>query len=315
MGLLKVLPPPPAGKTGWPWTKESSTSPYENDSSRGWPKISIVTPSFNQGEFIEETIRSVLLQNYPNIEYVVIDGGSDDNSIDIINKYKPWLSSFVSEEDRGQSHAINKGFKKCTGEILNWLCSDDILLPRALEKISSEIELEKPAWLVGGALRLDERSRKATKAPIPKSIDIETFLFWRSRGIAQPSIYWNRKIFGTNGMVREDLSYCMDVDLWFKFYKTKKPLILGDYLSSRRIHDAAKTTPYSGSYDKFTRELVIWMLENLYCAEERGLREEVICGIVVMQKELGILKRLKNHIVLGKLIALWKNIINSNLLT
>jgi cellulose synthase/poly-beta-1,6-N-acetylglucosamine synthase-like glycosyltransferase len=122
---LNELTSPPADKTGWPWTEESPLLPDKMEGDCDWPKISIVTPSYNQGRFIEETIRSVLLQGYPNLEYIIIDGGSTDNSVEIINKYEPWLTYWVSEPDRGQSHGINKGFEKATCEVFGWLNSDD----------------------------------------------------------------------------------------------------------------------------------------------------------------------------------------------
>ena len=100
------------------------------------PKISIVTPTYNQGRFIEQTICSVLDQGYPNLEYIIIDGGSRDNTVDIIKKYEHRLSYWVSEMDSGQTHAINKGFAKCTGEIFNWINSDDYYAPDALQKIA-----------------------------------------------------------------------------------------------------------------------------------------------------------------------------------
>src|SRR5881392_2746444 len=122
---LVDLPAPPRGKTGWPWTAEAPSLPPLLPNCISWPRISIVTPSFNQGQYIEETIRSVLLQGYPNLEYVIIDGGGTDNTGEIIKKYEPWITYWESEKDRGQSHALNKGFKKATGDILAWLCSDD----------------------------------------------------------------------------------------------------------------------------------------------------------------------------------------------
>ena len=108
---LSELPSPPPGKTGWPWTEESRRLSSQTPDGRPWPRISVVTPSFNQGKFIEETIRSVLLQGYPNLEYFVFDGGSTDNSVEIIKKYSPWLTYWVSERDNGQSDAINRGLK------------------------------------------------------------------------------------------------------------------------------------------------------------------------------------------------------------
>ncbi len=312
MSLLKEIPPSPRCKKGWPWTEESPAIPPLMPNRKSWPIISIVTPSFNQGEFIEETIRSVLLQNYPNLEYVIIDGGSTDNTVEIIKKYESWLTYWVSEEDRGQSHGINKGFEHCTGDIYNWFCSDDILLPNALNRISAMMTLDNPCWIVGGAFRHDEHSKKITKSEIPKSVDAHTFLFWRSRGIAQPSIFWNKKLQDIMQKVREDLHYCMDIDLWFSFYKITTPKVLEEYLSCRRIHMTAKTTPYSGTYDKFNRELANWMLDNLYHAQDDQIKSEVINGIILMQNQLNALKRIKKHIVFGKLLTLWKTMINRN---
>ena len=129
---LAELPTPPAGKTGWPWTVETPPLPPARPDGSPWPRISIVTPSYNQGQFIEETIRSILLQGYPDLEYIIIDGGSTDQSVEIIKKYEPWLTYWVSEKDRGQAHAINKGFARVSGEIGGYLNSDDFYLPNAL---------------------------------------------------------------------------------------------------------------------------------------------------------------------------------------
>src|SRR6476646_3760457 len=117
---VEDLPLPPPDKTGWPWTEQAEPLPKYTPYDFKWPRISVVTPSYNQSQFLEETIRSVLLQGYPDMEYIIIDGGSTDNSIEIIKKYEKFLAHWVSEPDRGQSHAINKGFKECTGEYIAW---------------------------------------------------------------------------------------------------------------------------------------------------------------------------------------------------
>ena len=124
-------------KTGWPWSEQSKQLPKTMKNGKLWPKISIVTPSFNQVQFIEETIRSVILQNYPNLEYIIIDGGSTDGSVEIIKKYEKYLTYWVSEPDSGQSEAINKGWKIATGDIIAWLNSDDMYMPYALSTIAS----------------------------------------------------------------------------------------------------------------------------------------------------------------------------------
>ncbi len=122
---LADLPSPPSNQTGWMWNEESSQLPENMPDGHQLPRITIVTPSYNQGQFLEATIRSVLLQGYPNLEYIIIDGGSSDNSVEIIRKYEPWLAYWVSEKDRGQAHAINKGFAHATGSIYAYLNSDD----------------------------------------------------------------------------------------------------------------------------------------------------------------------------------------------
>ena len=129
---LAELPPPPEGKTGWPWTVETPRLPPARPDDSPWPSISIVTPSFNQGTYLEETIRSILLQGYPNLEYIIIDGGSTDESAAIIKKYERWLTYWVSEPDQGQPQAINKGFARVSGEIGGYLNSDDFYLSNAL---------------------------------------------------------------------------------------------------------------------------------------------------------------------------------------
>ena len=112
---------PLTNKIGWPWSSENSVDAQVSLVDREYPKITVLTPNYNYGHYLEETIRSVLLQGYPNLEYIIIDGGSTDNSIEVIKKYESWLTYWVSEPDRGQTHAINKGLEKATGEIFNWI--------------------------------------------------------------------------------------------------------------------------------------------------------------------------------------------------
>ena len=132
---MRDLPKADAGLVGWPWDQATPELPDAMPDGQPWPRITIVTPSFNQAEFLEETIRSVLLQGYPDIEYMVVDGGSHDGSVEIIEKYGRWLTWWVSEPDGGQVDAINKGLARSTGAIFNWINSDDLLNPGALGEI------------------------------------------------------------------------------------------------------------------------------------------------------------------------------------
>ncbi len=170
---LKDLPAPPPDKTGWPWTEESPHPPLLDKLSQDkeYPRITIVTPNYNYGHFLEETIRSVLLQGYPNLEYIVLDGGSSDNSVEIIQKYDQWISHWVSEKDNGQAHAINTAINLASGIWFNWLNSDDILMPNSLNTLIEVSQLADDAqWITGGRIHLD-RFGKMVDAVNPWRID------------------------------------------------------------------------------------------------------------------------------------------------
>src|SRR6266511_1227657 len=147
--LLSELPPAPPGKLGWPWTTASQPLMGLTSQGQDWPRITVITPSYNQGKFIEETIRSILLQGYPDLEYLIIDGGSTDNTVEIIRKYERWLGFWTSEPDRGQSHAINKGLSRATGSLWGWINSDDLLLPDSIGSIA-DLHIKFPRDLIAG---------------------------------------------------------------------------------------------------------------------------------------------------------------------
>lgn len=210
---LNDLPPPPPGRTGWPWTVGSAPLPALPAGTARWPRISIVTPSFNQGAYLEETIRSVLLQGYPNLEYHVVDGGSTDDSVAIIRKYERWLTSWVSERDRGQSEAINKGFRRSKGEIFNWLCSDDLFAPNALTTVAETFLRETAIDAVVGRCFCQYDSEPAKNHTSPSSVESVRrapygFAIW------QPSCFFRASAIARPKLVREDLHFCMDRELW-----------------------------------------------------------------------------------------------------
>jgi len=238
---LIELPPPPAGKTGWPWTEETPQAPPTMPDGQPWPRFSIVTPSLNQGEFIEETIRSVLLQGYPNLEYIVIDGGSTDNSVEIIKEYEPWLAYWVSEQDRGQAHAINKGFAKSSGDILCWLNSDDRFLPAALARVS-KVALEDPAaGAFVGSGYLCYTWSEIIQEVHPRGLGFDDLIDWSSNSFSQPSCFFRKWAWESCGPMDEDLYIAFDLDLWFKMSRQHRFVPVTAALSTFLGHPHAKT--------------------------------------------------------------------------
>jgi len=266
---LEDLPPAPAHKTGWPWIEANLALPPTMPDGKPYPKISIVTPSYNQGEFIEETIRSVLLQSYPNLEYIVIDGGSNDNSVEIIKKYEPWLTYWISEPDRGQANAINKGFARATGEIFAWLNSDDFYLPEALQLIAERFGKERETGaLVGIGHKVDKAKNIIYTPPRGSQLNFESFLNWRKSHFMQPSCFFTREAWDTCGPLNESLNYCLDVDLWLKISQKFKFDKLDRVLSYATAHEQAKTTA-----TKHQASVETWLLIMEYGAKEIARRE------------------------------------------
>lgn len=214
------MPLPPADRTGWPWT--SATPPLSETRPDGtpWPKITIVTPSYNQGRFIEETIRSILLQGYPNLEYIVIDGGSSDETVSILEKYSPWITYWVSEPDQGQSHAINKGFARATGLLGNWINSDDLLCQGALVEHAKRALFETNRLYAGNLIVTHEDGRfmRRQKGEIHSLLDLVRIReVWRSHprvNIGQPEVLFPLELFRAVGGLNIENHGSMDYELW-----------------------------------------------------------------------------------------------------
>lgn len=205
------------------------------------PKISIITPSYNQGQFLEETILSVLNQNYPNMEYIIIDGGSTDNSVDVIKKYGSRLSYWLSEKDRGQSNAINKGFHKCTGDILHWLNSDDVLLPGSLDLVAGFFEQHPDIDCVIGDLKVIDSNGQflILKKAIP--FDFKTALY-TSCLVPQPSTLFTRRAWEKTGDLDVSLYYQMDFEYFLRMAKAGVKFgLLKKPLAKFRLHAESKT--------------------------------------------------------------------------
>jgi glycosyltransferase involved in cell wall biosynthesis len=214
------LPEAPPEKTGWPWTEGSKIFPSHKIDDFQCPKISIVTPSFNQGNFLEETIRSILLQGYPNLEYIIIDGGSIDDSVQIIEKYSPWLTYWISEPDKGQSDAINKGMNIATGSIAGWINSDDMLCKDALNGYINYYEPSAEYLYIGDCLVCDI-DRNILRRHRAKIFNITDLLnigeIWRAKGhIIQPEVLFPRTVFQRVGGLNIKNHWAMDFELWGK---------------------------------------------------------------------------------------------------
>lgn len=212
------------------------------------PKISIITPSFNQGAFIEKTIRSVLDQEYPNLQYIIIDGGSTDETVSIIKRYSSRLAYWVSEPDRGQAHAINKGLSVATGEIIAYINSDDYYLPGAFDRIGRyAIECPDCDIIHGRCEIVDHlgaliRLHKGDISNLEQCLDLWG-TWWGGRNFVQPEVFWTRRMAERIGPFREDLNWVMDYDYWVRIFAAGGEVgFVDDRLAAFRIHAQQKST-------------------------------------------------------------------------
>lgn len=235
-------------KAGWPWDDEVDCSVYKADLQ--WPKISIITPSYNQGQYIEETIRSILLQNYPNLEYVIIDGGSTDQTVAVIQKYEKHLNHWVSEPDKGQTDAINKGLCLINGELVNWINSDDILTKLALYQVAKSY-LDNQSDIIIGASKtillekngeIQEDKEWSPKAQITLSEFVKEGM--NGMGISQPSTYLKLNFLKENNIdIKSYLHYSFDWRLYIDCLKHNPKITTFNHpLSIAKLHPEAKTS-------------------------------------------------------------------------
>ncbi|MBT8195862.1 MAG: glycosyltransferase [Bacteroidia bacterium] len=242
-----------------------------------YPRITLITPSYNQGQYIEETIQSVLNQNYPNLQYIIIDGGSTDNTVDIIKKYEDRIDYWVSEKDSGQSSAINKGLKIADGDIVNWLNSDDMLAEKSLFNLANAVKQNPSANIYTGQttyLVHNEISNSHSHTVFENRAC--TFGFGH---INQPSTYYRKQVIDKIGNLDESLNYCMDLDWWLKYllrYDINTVVKIMDIWSIFRIHDDSKTH-LSAKKFKEEKEKVYNRVFNFYFKKDSstiGLPEE-----------------------------------------
>jgi glycosyltransferase involved in cell wall biosynthesis len=249
---LAELPPPPSGRSGWPWTEESAGAGDfrggrdADGDAPSWPRITIVTPSYNQGQYLEETIRSVLLQEYPNIEYVVIDGGSTDNSVEIIRKYERHLAWWVSERDKGPSHALNKGFARATGEIHAYLNSDDLYEAGALRAIVPAFRAGHQ-WVVGQVRYFQDGFGHW---PVPQLRGRRYTDWFVTCPVSQPGCFWSASLHREMGELREDLAFFFDYEFWLRFRFVKKvvPFRMDQPVAVYRLHPHSKTVSQTAAF-------------------------------------------------------------------
>lgn len=217
------------------------------------PRISLVTPSFNQGRYIEETITSVLQQNYPNLEYIIIDGGSTDESLEIIKKHEDKLTYWVSEKDKGQADAINKGFSHATGSLLNWLNSDDILLPGALHLLGAAHTANPNVILAGDVKNFDETGMLSIvrqKGLTEENYATSWMQVWDQKiAYHQPGVFFPKKAWDLCGPLDISLRYCFDSDLMHRLLRHFDVVYLGKVIAGFRFHSSSKTVSLGHEFE------------------------------------------------------------------
>ena len=267
---LNELPEPPAGRTGWPWTDEADNAEWLSRRSE-WPRVSIVMPSFNQKDYVEESLRSVLLQGYPDLEFFVYDAKSKDGSAEIIRKYALWVAYWVSEKDKGQSDAINKGLRRSTGKYFNWQNTDDVLAQCSLFKAVNALLEHPEAGYVHGYRhaiyangKMHSTSEYSYGPPSRFVPDVGTSIANLKTGM-QPGCLMDKQLVDKVGGVDENLHFVMDIDTLLKLSVIRPPLYLHEKLVNYRCHVGTKSNnvwPKERRYEKLK------VVDNLFMMPE-----------------------------------------------
>ena len=234
---IEQLPPPPQGLTGFPWTAASPALPPTLPCGRAWPKVSIVTPSFNQSQYLEETIRSVLLQGYPDIEYIVMDGGSRDSSVRIIEKYQSFLAYWTSGPDAGQAAAIRAGFERSTGLWAGWQNSDDVYAPGAIA--TAVRAASDDVSVLYGSVLLTDAASKVTGAARTSDFSLLSMFPWAN--MFNQSMLFHRRVFDAGLTLDRKMLHYLDHEFfWRLILAGMKFQYVPEFSACFRIHDQAK---------------------------------------------------------------------------
>jgi glycosyltransferase involved in cell wall biosynthesis len=267
--------------------------------NKNYPKISIITPSYNQAPFLEQTIVSVLEQNYPDLEYIIMDGGSTDGSIDIIKKYEDRITYWESKPDKGLYYALQKGFERTTGQIMGWLNSDDMLHRNSLFTLAEIFSLEGVKWVQGMQTVYDERGRTVMLQP-PKLWS--KYKFWLGddyQWIQQESTYWHRDLWEKAGSrISQDYKYAGDMELWNRFFKYERLYSLNTIIGGFR-----KRTTNQLSTDflqDYVKEAETILKSNVFSVSE----QQILSEIKLNKDKLLKLNRWKALKMLSKIVGL-----------
>jgi hypothetical protein len=238
---LNTLPAPPRGRSGWPWTMETPPLPPRMQDGGDWPRISIVVASLNHPAFIEEMIRSVLLQGYPDVELIMIDGGSDRETLDVIAKYQSWFAYSISEPDRGQSHAINKGMSRITGAVFNHLDTDDYLLPGCLGSVA-EAYCRAPGRIIAGDVIRTTEGSDQSEVHRPQSHDLHAYVqWWATEHHGGPGMFFPTCHLAAVGPLNESLHFLMDYEYTLRFLAVTSMVTPRHELAVIRHHPGCKS--------------------------------------------------------------------------
>ncbi|MCB1036774.1 MAG: glycosyltransferase [Acidobacteria bacterium] len=258
--------PDPGARTGWPWIEE--TPPPSDGEARDWPSLSIVIPSFNQGKFVEETLRAILLQGYPDLELIFAEDASTDDTLEVIEPYRPWMTFLPSSVNRGMSNAINRGFRIARGQIVTWISTDDVYRKGTFHRVARAwLENRECGALIGGFQFIDPESNPSSEPflprlgrPAPLDLTVEPLESWRLHQVS--TFYTDRGLEDAGRYVREELLYVMDRDLLFRVARKRSLVLLDETLADFRLHPASKSVSSTKILD-FAREFANLQLAYL----------------------------------------------------
>jgi glycosyltransferase involved in cell wall biosynthesis len=277
---LSELPPPLVGLTGWPWTQQSARLPEKMPDGKPWPKLSVVMRSLNDRQFLEPALRSVLLQGYPDIEFIVVDGGSTDGSVDILRKYEDHFSFWVSEWDAGDANALNKGIERSTGDILYWLKSDCLVMPDAFgDAMRAFARSLRPRIVSGAAAEVDDAGN--ILEPLEHRFSSYEDFALHLCSIEPVATFLERKLFDEHGLMDVSLEYAIGREFLLRVTKDNPPFLVPELFAARRGRLWAENRgDIVDSHLESDRVSLRFIAGNPRIAEFHAVRAAALLGLV-----------------------------------